>query len=164
MSSGDLSNTTPGPGKTLSRTQLTLILVLVTLIPFGLVVFLYTQMPDHRDPVLRANVTIGPRAWPSDQADDARIVMCVILQNPTDEEWRQLNMSINDQFHFFDPEPVRPGGEVFVPLKFFHTKGNANYPPERQKLESLTIYAQVPSGARAILKIEDESLDRALRP
>lgn len=152
------------PGRTLSRTQLTLILFLVTLIPFGLVVLLYTQMPDIRDPELQVDITIGPKAWPNAQSPDARVVPCLILKNPTDQVWGELNMSINDQFHLFDPDPVRPGSEVYFPLKFFHTKGNQNYPPDRQPLKSVTIYAQIPTGARAIRKIEDESLDKALRP
>lgn len=151
------------PGRTLSRAQLTLALIFVTLIPFGLVVFLYTQMPDYRDPVLDADVAIAPRAWPSEADPNARVVPCLVLTNPTQDEWRELNMSINDQFHFFDPDPVPPGKEVHVPLKFFHTKGNQFYPPDRQELKSVTIYAQIPSGARAILHIEDPSLDAALR-
>lgn len=144
--------------KTLSRGQLTAALVLVTLIPFALVVVMYRSMPDFRDPVLEADVAIGPHAWPNDTAENARVVPCVLLSNPTQESWNYLNMSINHQFHFTHPDPVPPGGEVVVPLKFFHTKGNAYFPPESQDLDELTIYAQVPSGARAIVEIKGDEL------
>lgn len=144
--------------RSLSRTQLTAALFLVTLIPFCLVVVMYNTMPEFRDPVLQAEVAVGPRAWPNDQAEDARIVPCVVLSNPTKESWNYLNMSVNHQFHFTHPDEVPPGGEVFVPLKFFHTKGNAFYPPESQDLKELTIYAQVKSGARAILELSGEEL------
>lgn len=147
-----------GRPRTLSKTQLTLALVLVTLLPFCTVVAMYSTMPSFEDPVLQVDVEIGPRAWPNDADPNARIVPCVVLMNPTADTWNYLNMSINDQFHFTHPDLVRPGDEVFVPLKFFHTKGNAYFPPESQDLNLLTIYAQVPSGARAIREFHSEEL------
>jgi hypothetical protein len=144
--------------RTLTRSQLTAALILVTLLPFGLVVILYYTMPDHRDPVLEVDVQVGPRAWPNDESPDARIVPSAILRNPTDEPWNNVNMSINEQFHFQHSEIIQPGEEIFVPLKFFHTKGNSFFPPESQQLKLLTIYAQLPSGARAITEIEGNEL------
>jgi hypothetical protein len=138
----------------LSRRQLTLALVLVTLIPFVLVVFLYTTLPVGADPVLQADVDVTPRAWPNDEAPNARLVPSVVLRNPTSEDWGNVNMSINEQFHFYHPETLAAGGEIFVPLKFFHTKGNAFFPPESQQLRLLTVYAQIPSGRRAILEVK----------
>ena len=142
----------------LSRTQLTVALIVVTLLPFSLVVILYTTLPSIPDPELDVNVAIGPRAWPATESDSARIVPCVILTNPTEDAWNNLNMSVNEQFHFTHPGTVQAGEEVVVPLKFFHTKGNAYFPPESQRLKLLTIYAQIPSGARAIREIEGEVL------
>ena len=153
-----LSTTPPKLPGTLTRTQLTAALILVTLIPFCLVVILYTTLPVGADPVLQADVQVGPRAWPSSESPDARLVPCVILRNPTGDPWENVNMSINEQFHFFHPETIAPGKEIFVPLKFFHTKGNAFFPPESQTLKLLTIYAQVPSGRRAILEIPGPEL------
>lgn len=143
---------------TLSRTQLTAVLVLVTLLPFSLVVVLYSTLPDFDDPVLEVDVQIGPRAWSSEGSDDAHLVPCVILKNPTSDPWNNVNMSVNHQFHFMHPDIVGPGEEIFVPLKFFHTKGNAYFPPESQELKELTIYAQIPSGARAIKEIDGAEL------
>ena len=143
----------------LTRSQLTASLILVTLLPFVLVVVMYSTMPAFGDPELRVSVQVGPRAWPSESAQDARLVPCVILKNETEESWNYLNMSINHQFHFTHPDTVPPNSEVFVPLKFFHTKGNAFFPPDSQELEELTIYAQVPSGARAITEISGSDLN-----
>lgn len=151
-----------GPAKlprVLSRTQLTLGLILITLIPFALVVVLYVTLPSFEDPVLRVDARVGPRAWPSDIAPDARIVPSLILRNPTDEPWQNVNMSINETFHFAHPYPLRAGEEIFVPLKFFHTKGNQDYAPESQALDLLTVYAQIPSGARAIAQIPGSQLN-----
>ena len=148
----------------LSKTQLTAALILITLIPFGLVVVLYLTLPDFRDPVLQATVSVGPRAWPSAEAPEARIVPSLILKNATDERWRYVNLSINEQFHFTHPDDIEPGEEIFIPLKFFHTKGNQFYPPESQELKLLTVYAQIPSGARAIVEIPGSELPGLERP
>ena len=142
----------------LSRRQLTTALIVVTLLPFILVVILYTTLPVGKDPILAANVKIEPRAWPNAAATDARLVPCVVLRNPTVEDWGNVNMSINEQFHFYHPETLAAGEEIFVPLKFFHTKGNSFFPPESQQVKLLTIYAQIPSGRRAILEVEPEEL------
>ncbi len=142
----------------LSRSQLTAALILVTLFPFGVVVWLYSSQPDFDDPVLEVDVRVGPWAWPNPDAENARTVPCVLLKNPTSDPWNNLNLSINEQFHFFHPETVGAGEEVQIPLKFFHTKGNAYFPPESQPLKLLTIYAQIPSGARAIVEVEGRQL------
>lgn len=157
------SDTTTGlpqvaPPNVLSRTQLTAALVLVTLFPFFLVVVLYTTLPVGEDPILQAEVEVGPRAWPSDQATDARLVPSVTLRNPTTDDWQNVNMSINEQFHFYHPDALRGGDKISVPLKFFHTKGNQFFPPESQSLKLLTVYAQIPSGRRAILELPGEKL------
>lgn len=155
----DVSTARPSPPvTTLTRWQLTLALVVITLIPFGLVVVLYTTMPNTEDPVLPVEISVGPRAWPNEQAENARVVPCAIVRNPTDEEWRNLSLRINKQFQFDRHEPVAAGEEVVVPLKFFHTKGNQYYPPESQPLKLMEVYAQIPSGARAILEIEGQDL------
>lgn len=143
---------------TLSRTQLTTALIVVTLLPFFLVVVLYSTLPTGRDPVLNAAAEVGPRAWPSSEDPNARLVPSLILKNPTNEAWNNVNMSINEQFHFYHPTPMEPTDEIVVPLKFFHTKGNQFFPPESQELKLLTIYAQIPSGARAIVEIEGKDL------
>lgn len=143
---------------TLTRTQLTAVLVLVTLLPFCLVVVLYSTLPEFDDPVLEVAVEVGPRAWPGNDPENAHLVPCVILRNPTTEPWNNVNMSVNHQFHFMHPDIIAGGEEIFVPLKFFHTKGNAYFPPESQELKELTIYAQIPSGARAIREIEGAEL------
>lgn len=148
----------PPHTRTLTRQQLTAALVLITLLPFALVVFLYMSMPETRDPLLHVEASVGPRAWPTADSPDARIVPSLILRNPTQETWQNVNLSINEQFHFSHPPQITPGEEIFVPLKFFHTKGNQYFPPDSQELELLTIYAQIPSGARAIVEIPGDQL------
>ncbi len=151
--------TAPRLPRTLSRTQLTFVLVLVTLVPFLLVIGLWFTLPEGAEPVLPAEVRIGPVAWPSEGAPDARLVPCMILTNPTNDTWENIHLAINDQFYFFHPEPLSGGGEIQIPLKFFHTKGNQFFPPEKQKLKLVTIYAQIPDGSRAVVEIDESKLE-----
>ncbi|MDX1929382.1 MAG: hypothetical protein SFV81_22840 [Pirellulaceae bacterium] len=144
--------------RTLTRTQLTAVLFLVTLIPFLLVIALWFSLPSTPEPVLAADVRVGPMAWPNEGAPDARLVPCMIVKNPTPDGWRNINLSINEQFYYFHPDPLPGGGQIHIPLKFFHTKGNQFYPPEKQKLKLITVYAQTPDGARAILEVDDKQL------
>ncbi|GIW98291.1 MAG: hypothetical protein KatS3mg111_1624 [Pirellulaceae bacterium] len=146
------------PHETLTKGQLTLILAVVTLVPFLLVVILYFATPDHRDPELKVEVQVGPRAWPSDSSPDARLVPCIILRNPTEETWRNVNVAINEQYFYYHPGTIEPGQEVVIPLKFFHTKGSTVYHPEDWPMTHLTVYAQLPSGARAIKQWEGDEL------
>jgi hypothetical protein len=158
----DISNSENSPAaqlpRTLTRTQLTLVLVLVTMIPFFLVVALWYSLPLTPEPVLSAEVRVGPMAWPSEGAPDARLVPCMVLKNPTQDAWQNINLAINEQFYYFHPDPLPGGGQIHIPLKFFHTKGNQFYPPEKQKLKLITIYAQTPDGARAILEVDEKQL------
>ncbi len=149
-----VSTAPPSLNRTLSRTQLTVALILVTLTPFLLVVGLWFSLPNTPEPVLPAEVRIGPEAWPNNDSPDARLVQCMILKNPTADEWQNINLAINDQFYFFQPEPLRGGQQIHIPLKFFHTKGNQFFPPEKQKIKLITIYAQIPDGSRAILEVD----------
>ncbi|RMF40893.1 MAG: hypothetical protein D6753_10755 [Planctomycetota bacterium] len=139
-------------------------LLVVTLVPVLLVVLLYVATPDHRDPKLTVDVTIGPRAWPNEASPDARLVPCIILRNPTDAPWQNVNLSINEQYYFYHPDPIPAGGEVVIPLKFFHTKGSTYFHPENQPLTSLTIFAQIPSGARAIAHLKGPELRSTIVP
>ena len=161
----DSANSPAAPmPRTLTRTQLTAVLVLVTMIPFLLVVGLWFSLPATPEPVLPAEVRVGPMAWPNEGAPDARLVPCMILRNPTQDEWQNINLAINDQFYYFHPDPLAGGGQIHIPLKFFHTKGNQFYPPEKQKLKLITIYAQIPDGSRAILEVDESQLQGMIPP
>ena len=139
--------------------QLTLTLILVTLAPFSLVVLLYKSFPVGKDPVLDASMSVIAKAWPNPDAPNARLVPGVLLKNTSDGSWDNINMSINDQFHYAHVGQLAGGKDMFVPLKFFRTKGNQDFPPDYQPFRLLTVYAQIPSKARAIVEVEGRELD-----
>lgn len=143
---------------TLSPRGLTIALVSLTLIPFFFVVLLYRTQPITKDPVLDVSLVIAPRQWHSEDGTQTRLLPSMVVRNPTDEIWKNVNFAVNDQFYYYHPDPMRAGEELVVPLKFFHTKGNQFYPPENQPLKSITVYAQIATGARAIRKFTSSEI------
>ncbi len=89
----------------------------------------------------------APRLEP----DNPRILPCVIVENPTDEAWRNVSVSLNREFFFHQPGVIESHGKITVPLEFFVTKsGNVAFQPGSEKVHQVTVYAQVPNGGRAI--------------
>lgn len=144
---------------TLSPKQLTAGLILLTLIPFFFVVILYVTLPTSPDPVLQVDLDVGPRPWQSNDGSETRLLPSLVVRNSTKDEWNNVNFAINDQFYYYHAEKLKPDEQLVIPLKFFHTKGNQFYPPESQPLKSLTVYAQIPTGARAIKKLGGSELN-----
>jgi hypothetical protein len=151
------SSTTKLP-YTLSHRQLTVGLVLLTLIPFLFVVALYMSIPTTKDPLLEVQMEVQSRPWQTNTGDQTRLLPSLVVRNPTDQIWNNVNFSINGQFYYYHPSQVKPSEELVIPLKFFHTKGNQFFPPESQPLRKLTAYAQIPNGARAIKEVSGDAV------
>lgn len=151
----------PPPPPSLGPKGLTIGLVLLTLIPFLFVISLYFTLPPGKDPVLEVQVSVASGTWTSEDGTQTRMLPSLILKNPTSDSWQNVNASINGQYDYYHPKPIQAGEELVVPLKYFHTKGNQFFSLEHQPLDKLTIYAQIPSGARAIQEISGEELLKA---
>ncbi len=143
---------------TLSNRQLTIGLISLTIIPFLFVVLLYFSVPTTPDPQMDVQVSVGQRNWIANEGVQPRQLPSLIIKNPTADSWQNVNMSINEQFYYYHHQPLQSGEELVVPLKFFHTKGNQNFPPENQPLNKLMVFAQIPSGARAIAEFESHQI------
>ncbi|MFO0941149.1 MAG: hypothetical protein U0930_10305 [Pirellulales bacterium] len=143
---------------TLSSRNLTIGLISLTLIPFFFVVLLYVTQPTAKDPELNVMLSILPRPWQSNDGTQTRLLPTLIVHNPTQDEWNNVNFAINDQFFYYHDAIVKPNDELSIPLKFFHTKGNQFFPPESQPLNTLTVYAQIPKGTRAIREFSGKEL------
>lgn len=145
----------------LSRRWLTISLIAVTLIPVTLAATVWLAIPESPEPELAVDVVLEPVPWPQD-GDEVRLMPGVHLHNNTEQSWNNVSMAINKQFYFYCPEPIAAGSDFRVPLAFFRTSGNQPYRPTIVPLKMLTVYAQLPSGKRAIrdvkyaVKKEDE--------
>ncbi len=149
-----LPNNSNSTFRTLSRRQLTLTLASVSLIPVAIAVTMWLTMPDSPEPLLSVEVQIGPGTWPPDQAQNAKLMPCVIIRNPTIDRWDNVSLTLNDQYFYYLPRAVAANSTETIPLKHFVTKGHQAFIPDYHKLRLLTVYAQIPSGARAIRDIE----------
>lgn len=137
----------------LSPRWLTFSLIAVTLIPVVLAATVWLAVPSAPEPRLEAEVRLEPVAWPRDQGADVRLMPGVRIHNPTDQRWMRLSMGINNQFYFYSPDPLDAGADFSVPLSFFRTSGNQAYRPSAIPIKKLTVYAQLPTGRRAILEL-----------
>jgi len=134
----------------LSPRWLTISLIAITLIPVTLAATVWYAVPSSPEPELPVEVFFEPVSWPPNGKDEVRLMPGIRLHNPTHDQWRNVSLAINRQYYFYCPEPIEPGSDFSVPLAFFKTSGNQNYRPTTQHIKKLTIYAQQPSGRRAI--------------
>ena len=137
----------------LSPRGLTLSLIAVTFIPVALAATVWLAIPANPEPPLAAEVHLEPVAWPREGGNDVRLMPGVLIHNASDERWTNLSMGINNQFYFYAPDPLGGGQDFSVPLSFFRTSGNQQYRPKFVRIKKLTVYAQLPSGRRAIHEI-----------
>jgi hypothetical protein len=136
----------------LTRRQLTVLLILVSSIPPLFVISMVRLFPAPREMELTAEVRFEASVHrPRRDPDNPRILPSVTIINPTQERWQKIAVSINKDFFYYHPDGLDPAGTFTIPLEFFVTKsGNVAFQPGSEWVHRVTIYAQVPSGARAI--------------
>jgi hypothetical protein len=140
------------PVASLSKFQLTCLLLCFSIIPPAFVVSMVLFFPASPELKLEAAVrfdvsVIRPRKDP----ENPRILPSVVIKNPTEEVWNRIAVSINKDFFFYRPDSLKPKEEFSVPLEFFVTKsGNVAFQPGSEWVQRVTVYAQVPSAARAV--------------
>jgi len=142
----------PPPVRPISRRQLTSLLIAIPLLFLSAVAWMWTSLKASPEPILvaivRQEVTVHvPRKSP----DSPRILPCLIVENPTLENWRNVAISVNKEFFFYPPGTLESMQSVTVPLEFFVTKGgNVAFQPGSESVHRVTIFAQIPNGARAV--------------
>lgn len=133
----------------LSPRWLTISLIAVTLIPVSLAVTVWLAIPENPEPTLPVELALEPVPWANEDGQ-VRLMPGVRIENPTNDRWMNVSMAINKQFYFYCPAPLEAGSDFRVPLAFFKTSGNQPYRPTVVPLRLMTVYAQLPSGQRAI--------------
>jgi hypothetical protein len=88
---------------------------------------------------------------PRNDRENPRLLHSLTVKNPTADDWRNVAISLNKQFFYYHPGTFHASEEVFIPLEFFVTKGgNVAFQPGSEIVNQVTVYAQIPNGARAI--------------
>ena len=153
------------PRRTLSSKQLTLFMAVLILGPVscGLLLFMFTKRTP--EPMLPALVKLDTM-WivPQGDKNNQRLVPCISIKNPSQDTWKNLSVGINEQFYCQEPKGIQPGETVSLPLEVFVVRnGSMKFPVGNREVQRATIFAQIPSGARAVSE-HDLSLESNAKP
>jgi hypothetical protein len=144
--------------KKLSLSSRTLTIIMIACIAgpigFGLMLsYITDRMPE---PPLPALVRLDS-VWKEGAGGDAqrRLVPSVIVKNPTENDWRNLSVSLNQQFYAQEPKGLASGAEVSIPLESFVARnGSVKFPVGNRVVEKVLVFAQINSGARAVSEFD----------
>jgi hypothetical protein len=142
------------PGRKITSKQLTLLFLVLILGPVGFGLFLFSVTRKMAEPKLPALVRLETMWITSQDTDQGpRLVPCVSIKNPTDSGWNNLSIGLNEQFYAGEPKGISSGSVVSVPLEAFIARnGSASFPVGNRDIKLITVFAQIPSGARGVSK------------
>jgi hypothetical protein len=138
--------------RTITSKQLTLFFIVLILGPVGcgLLLFYFTRkMPE---PALEALVRIETM-WiaPPEKEESQRLVPCITIKNPTESGWKNLSIELNEQFFSSEPKGIPAGQTLSIPLEAFVARnGSVRFPVGDRVIKLVTVFAQIPSGARGV--------------
>jgi hypothetical protein len=145
--------------KTLSKRQLAVAASLIVALPLALVAWMAFGLDVKPEPVLDAQISTGVMSFsPDDTPQRTRLVPALVITNNSQDDWGNVSASLNDQFFYYHREKLRAGRELKIPLEFFATKGNSVFQASSNKLTKVTLFAQIPSGARGVKEEEMNGL------
>ena len=154
---GEESGVVRRPGIQLTRVQLTGILVGIPIIGLCIAWMFTLLAPNRPEAKLGADVSINFTNWapPGKDLSQARLMACVIIENKTDEVWNHVTVALDKQFYYNHHLKLGPGERLACPLETFITKGgNITFRPSTQSVKRVTVFAQVPSGERAVIEVD----------
>jgi hypothetical protein len=127
-------------------------LLVISLVPPIFVVSMVATHRPPKEPLLRVEVGQSVKLHqPRGDRENPRLLPSLVLKNPTNEDWRNVAISLNKQFFYYHPGSFYASEEVSIPLEFFVTKGgNVAFQPGSETVHQVTVYAQIPTGARAV--------------
>jgi hypothetical protein len=138
--------------RTLSRTQLLGILLVISLVPPIFVVSMVATHEPPAEPLLEVQVQLTVELHAAkDQTKEPQLLPTLRLHNPTSDRWRNLSIGVNRQFYYYHPDFLAAGESIAIPLETFCTKGGSiMFQPGSETVKQVTVFAQLPSGARAV--------------
>lgn len=134
---------------TLSRFQLTLLLLALAIVPSSVTVGMWYLMPgteEGRLPVEFQIANVPGAAYyqqPAEKRDpleDARVV----ITNRSDSTWDVLNIVVNKGYEIRDPETIlEPGHSVDYHLDKFYNRSGFVFEPELSPVTHIRIFARI---------------------
>lgn len=161
-----LTTDRPSYPSTINRWQLTAILLLVPVIGLATALYFASTLKPRPEAVLEAAVKVEVAVWQSPQGSgsDSRLLPCVLLTNRSNELWRNLSISLNEQFFYYHFQQFEPSMTLTIPLEQFVTKGgNVHFRPATQSVHQVDVFAQIPSGERGVYsqKVKSTTADQS---
>jgi hypothetical protein len=111
--------------------------------------------PESPEPTLNALAKLSVEPWTPDvgESGDFRLMPSITVTNPTADSWGNVSIAINDMFYYYHGEVLSPGESVTTPCEFFVAGvGNVPFRPGSQQVELISVFAQIPSGERAVFE------------
>ena len=127
-----------------------MIVLILTPIASGLVLYSFTK--PQPEPLLPALVMLDTM-WiePKDNKDARRLVPCIVIKNPTEQDWNNLSVGVNEQFYSQEPKGLISGATVSLPLEIFVSRnGSVRFPVGNREVKRATVFAQMATGARGV--------------
>jgi hypothetical protein len=147
----------------LSARGLTLALILMTAIPIGTVLAIWTFLPQVYEGQLQAAAT-SEGLPPADfylPRYDLRPPWSggeLILHNNSEDDWSHLNIQVNGFYQIHDIEPIPAGESKSYKLEKFLTRSGARFKLQYNQLKKVRVYARLPGGNRATFAHEFETV------
>jgi hypothetical protein len=127
-------------------------LITISVVPPLFVVSMVLNHQPPPEPTLTVTLGIEVQLHRSrgDQ-ESPRLLPVLTVTNPTSDRWRNVAVCLNKQFFYYHPGELAANENFATPLEFFVTKGgNVAFQPGSESVHQVTVYAQIPSGARAV--------------
>lgn len=156
FSDGDLRSQSPEQQASprLSHWQLSAMLIAMCAVPIITISILWTMLPPVYEGKL--NASVYTEGLPSQAFYDVPYQQrppfeggFLVVQNNSDEPWTQLNIQINKYYQIYDTAPIEPGAEARFQVDKFYLKSGELFNPRYNQLESVRVYARLPSSERA---------------
>lgn len=138
--------------RTITSTQLTLFFIVLILGPVGCGLLLYFYTGKMPEPPLDALVRFETMWISSKSSEESpRLVPCITIKNTTQAAWKSLSIELNEQFFSSEPKGIPAGQTLSIPLEAFVARnGSVRFPVGDRVIELVTVFAQIPSGARGV--------------
>ncbi|MCU0716612.1 MAG: hypothetical protein MUD03_10845 [Pirellula sp.] len=136
--------------RTVSRIQLAILMFTLIAGPIACGLVLYSMSPKLGEPPLPALIKFQSE-WIGDEGTNRRLVPCIVIKNDSAGELGKLSVGLNEQFYSTGNRVLQAGEQASIPLESFIARnGSVRFPVGLRVIEQVTVFGQLPSGARGI--------------
>lgn len=136
--------------RTVTRTQLAILMLTLIAVPIACGLLLYALTPKLGEPPLPALIKFQSE-WIGNEEVNRRLVPCIVIKNDSDGELGKLSIGLNKQFYSTGNRILQSGEQTSIPLESFIARnGSVRFPVGQRVIEQVTVFGQLPNGARGV--------------